>query len=86
MSRKMVSAATITTYQKQQRLEFAFDQVIFTPFERCSVVSLAMIKFNLDGPDWIAFYWPKLRTDERLFSRRNHVNGSVMVWPVFLVN
>ncbi|CAK9804825.1 Transposable element Tc3 transposase [Anthophora quadrimaculata] len=37
-------------------------------------------KFNLDGPDGYSYYYHDLRKEERIFSRRQHGGGSVMVW------
>ena len=36
-------------------------------------------KFNLDGPDGLAYYWHDLRMEELTFSRRQQGGGSVMV-------
>lgn len=40
-------------------------------------------KFNLDGPDGLAYYWHDLRADPRYFSKRNFGGGSVMIWGAF---
>lgn len=40
-------------------------------------------KFNLDGPDGLAYYWHDLRTEPRYFSKRNFSGGSVMIWAGF---
>lgn len=83
MWRKMRTAPIMTKYHKKKRLEWSFDQVMFTPFEWRSVIFSDEKKFNLDGPDGNAYYWHDLRTDERIFSKRKHGGGSVMVWACF---
>ena len=40
-------------------------------------------KFNLDGPDGLAFYWWDIRKEERIFQRRQKGGGGVMVWGSF---
>ena len=40
-------------------------------------------KFNLDGPDGLAFYWHDLRKDKLYFKKRQSGGGSVMVWAGF---
>lgn len=37
-------------------------------------------KFNLDGPDGWSHYWRDLRTEKKIFSKRQSGGGSVMVW------
>lgn len=37
-------------------------------------------KFNLDGPDGWSHYWHDLRTEPKIFSKRQSGGGSVMVW------
>lgn len=37
-------------------------------------------KFNLDGPDGFSYYWHDLRTEEKIFGKRQSGGGSVMVW------
>ena len=37
-------------------------------------------KFNLDGPDGFAYYWHDLRTEPKIFSKRQFGGGSVMLW------
>jgi len=37
-------------------------------------------KFNLDGPDGWAYYWHDLRKEKRVFSKRGHGGGSLMIW------
>lgn len=40
-------------------------------------------KFNLDGPDGLAFYWHDLRKEELNHSRRHTGGGSLMIWACF---
>lgn len=40
-------------------------------------------KFNLDGPDGLAYYWHDLRKENKFFSTRQNGGGSVMVWAGF---
>ena len=40
-------------------------------------------KFNLDGPDGLAYKWHDLRKEKQWFSKRHSGGGSVMVWGCF---
>ena len=40
-------------------------------------------KFNLDGPDCLTYYFPGLRKEKRIASRRQQGGGGVMVWAGF---
>lgn len=40
-------------------------------------------KFNVDGPDGFAYYWPDLRKEKRIFSKRQNGVDSFMVWGAF---
>lgn len=75
MKRKpMLSAANI-----EGRKKFALDHIHWTDQWRKIIFSDEK-KFNLDGPDGFAYYWHDLRTEERIFSKRQSGGGSVMVW------
>ena len=43
-------------------------------------------KFNLDGPDRLAYYWHDLRKELRTFLSRQQGGGSLMVWGAFSYN
>uniref|UniRef100_A0AC34QA22 Transposase n=1 Tax=Panagrolaimus sp. JU765 TaxID=591449 RepID=A0AC34QA22_9BILA len=77
---KMNVGPRLTEKHKTARLEFArkylkqdWHKVIFTDEK----------KFNLDGPDGLAYYWRDLRTEPHYFNRRNFGGGSTMVWGGF---
>ena len=37
-------------------------------------------KFNLDGPDGLAYYWHDIRREKQVFEKRQQGGKSVMVW------
>lgn len=43
-------------------------------------------KFNLQGPDWFAYYWHDMRNVKKIFSTCQHGGGSVMVRGAFSGN
>lgn len=61
------------------RKKFALDHIHWTKKWRKIIFSDEK-KFNLDGPDGFAYYWHDLRTEEKIFSKRQSGGGSVMVW------
>ncbi|CAK9819131.1 Transposable element Tc3 transposase [Anthophora quadrimaculata] len=64
---------------KKTRLEFARKHMDWvTQWQK--VVFSDEKKFNLDGPDGYSYYYHDLRKEERIFSRRQHGGGSVMIW------
>lgn len=75
MKRKpMLSPANI-----EGRKNFALDYIHWTNEWRQIIFSDEK-KFNLDGPDGFSYYWHDLRTEEKIFSKRQSGGGSVMVW------
>lgn len=75
MKRKpMLSQANI-----EGRKKFALKHIHWTNDWR-NIIFSDEKKFNLDGPDGFAYYWHDLRTEEKIFSRRQSGGGSVMVW------
>jgi hypothetical protein len=67
------------------RLEFA-KRVMSWDDKWMQVVFSDEKKFNLDGPDGLAYYWHDLRKEERSFMSRASGGGSVMVWAGFGFN
>lgn len=62
------------------RLKFADEHIHWTNEWRKIIFSVEK-KFNLDGPDGFAYYWHDLRTEKKIFSKRQSGGGgSVMVW------
>lgn len=61
------------------RLEFA-DKHIHWTNQWQNIIFSDEKKFNLDGPDGFAYYWHDLRTEKKVFSKRQSGGGSVMVW------
>lgn len=61
------------------RLKFALDHLRWTD-QWQKIIFSDEKKFNLDGPDGFAYYWHDLRTEKKIFSKRQSGGGSVMVW------
>jgi predicted transcriptional regulator len=70
---------------KIQRLNWAQERMSWTE-QWQGVIFSDEKKFNLDGPDGYKYYWHDLRKDKKVFSKRNHGGGSVMVWAAFAFN
>lgn len=63
---------------KSKRLEFARKYMTWTD-KWMSVIFSDGKEFNLDGPDGLRCYWHDVRTEERIFPKRNFGGGLVMV-------
>lgn len=74
MRKPMLSSANI-----EGRLKFA-DNHIHWRNKWQKIIFSDEKKFNLDGPDGFAYYWHDLRTEKKIFSKRQSGGGSVMVW------
>ena len=37
-------------------------------------------KFNLDGPDGLAYYWHDIRREKQFFEKRQQGSESDMIW------
>lgn len=80
--RKLLRAPPLTTAHKLARLQWAREHMTWTE-EWKTVLFSDEKKFNLDGPDGLAYYWHDLRKEEQYFSQRVHGGGSVMIWAAF---
>lgn len=77
--RKMKRKPKLSPENITARKQFADNHIHWTHEWRKLIFSDEK-KFNLDGPDGFAYYWHDLRTEERVFSKRQSGGGSVMVW------
>lgn len=80
--RKPKSAPIMRKYHRQHRNKWAFDQ------KDAAYIELGFYgsrneNFNLNGPNGNAFHYLALRTDEGIFSKRSHGDGSMMFWASF---
>lgn len=66
----------------QKRLKFAKNAIKYR-LDWTKIIWSDEKKFNLDGPDGFRYYWHDLRKDKKIFSKRTHGGGSVMVWAAF---
>ena len=65
------------------REAWARQKVTWNPADWRNVVWSDEKKFNLDGPDGFAYYWHDLRTERRIFSKRQQDGNSIMAWGAF---
>lgn len=77
--KKMKSKPKLTKSNIKARREFA-DKHLYWNHEWRKTIFSDEKKFNLDGPDGFACYWHDLRTEEKIFSKRQSGGGSVMIW------
>lgn len=71
---------------RDQRVEWAENHVTWDNNKWDNVIFSDENKFNLDGPDNLAFYWHDLRKEERIFSRCQKGGGGTMVWGAYSSN
>ena len=76
----MTRASSLDDYEK-----FAKDKMTWKD-EWISVIFSDEKTFNLDGPGGLKSYWHDLRTEKKIFSKRNFGGGTVMVWGAFNFN
>lgn len=69
----------LTSANIEGRKQFERDHIHWTNKWR-KVIFSDEKKFNLDGPDGFAYYWHDLRTEKKIFTKRQSGGGSVMVW------
>lgn len=76
---KLASKPLLSERNIASRKHFAISHMSWTQEWRKIIFSDEK-KFNLDGPDGWACYWHDLRTEPKIFSKRQSGGGSVMVW------
>ena len=69
----------ISAKNKERRLQFAKNYQTWDS-EWKAVIFSDEIKFNLDGPDGIQYYWYDSSINEESYSSRASGVGSIMVW------
>ncbi|CDF38941.1 unnamed protein product [Chondrus crispus] len=80
---KMFPAPMMLPRHKIAREQWCRENVTWTVSYWMNVVWSDEKKFNLDRPDGFGYYWHDLRTDKRMFSKRQQGEDSVMVWGAF---
>ena len=80
--RKKLAKPPLTVNHMQARFDWSLARLLWNE-EWKSVIFSDEKKFNLDGPDGLAYYWRDLRKEEQYFSKRQSGGGSVMVWAAF---
>ena len=65
------------------RVSWAMERMSWSHQKWSSVVWSDENKFNLDGPDGLAYKWHDLRKEKQWFSKRHSGGQSVMVWACF---
>ena len=80
--KKMLVKPPLNKEKKDQRLYWAKNKITWGE-EWKNVIWSDEKKFNLDGPDGLAYYWHDLRKDELVFSKRHTGGGSLMIWACF---
>lgn len=83
--KKMVCKPLLSKRNIEARRTFA-DQHVFWQSEWRKIIFSDEKKFNFDGPDGFAYYWHDLRTQPRIFSKRQSGGGSVMIWAAIGYN
>lgn len=84
--RKRGKVPAITSQHAEKRLNCSKDYGARNASDRKHVIFSDAERFNLDSPDGFAHYQHDLRKEPRTFSRRQHGNGSIMVWGVMSYN
>lgn len=77
--KKMIRKPLLSPANIEGRKTFALNHIHWTEQWKKIIFSDEK-KFNLDGPDGFAHYWHDLRTEEKIFSKRQSGGGSVMIW------
>lgn len=77
--KKMKCKPKLTKSNISARRDFA-DKHVHWKNEWRKIIFSDEKKFNLDGPDGFGYYWHDLRTEEKIFSKRQSGGGSVMIW------
>ena len=68
---------------EKARVDWCMEKVTWNAEMWSTVVWSDEKKFNLDGPDGLAYKWHDLRKEKQWFSKRHTGGGSVMVWAAF---
>ncbi|CDF32565.1 unnamed protein product [Chondrus crispus] len=70
-------------HHEKLRVKWATERMTWKERKCNSVVWSDEKKFNLDGPDELAYKWHDLRKQKKWFSKRHSGGASVMVWACF---
>ena len=68
---------------EKARVKWCCEKVTWSAKKWGTVVWSDEKKFNLDGPDGLAYKWHDIRKEKQWFSKRHTGGGSVMVWAAF---
>jgi transposase len=81
--KKFKSRPHLTAAQKAARVAFSA-RSIENRLDWSKIVWSDEKKFNLDGPDGIKSYWHDIRSEPKVFSKRQFGGGSLMIWGAFV--
>jgi len=81
--KRVKTTPAMKLHHQKKREEWALEKVTWTQQKWDTVVWSDEKKFNLDGPDGLAYYWHDLRREPEMFSKRQNGGESVMVWGAF---
>jgi len=73
-------------HHEKERLSWAMEKMVWSMDKWRQIVWSDEKKFNLDGPDGLAFAWHDLRKEKKWFSKRHSGGQSLMVWGCFAGN
>ncbi|POM64664.1 Transposase [Phytophthora palmivora] len=80
---KRKASPVLTKKHKEARLTWARAKVSWDVTKWGNCVFSDEMKFNLDGPDCMQYYWHDLRREPEVYSTRQSGGGSVMVSAAF---
>ena len=83
---KLKKKPLLTKKHKAKRLEYATTNLPNGRQFWESIVFSDETKFNLDGPDGLAYYCHDLRREKKFFSVRGRGGGSLMIWTAIGFN
>jgi len=68
---------------EKERVGWATERMVWSKEKWRTIVWSDEKKFNLDGPDGLAYKWHDLRKEQQWFSKRHSGGESLMVWACF---
>jgi len=81
--KRMQRTPAMKERHEKERESWAVEKVSWSVSKWSQIVWSDEKKFNLDGPDGLAYKWHDLRREPQWFSKRHSGGESVMVWGAF---